>query len=93
MAAFMLSEPREIALVGTREELAPLLEVIRSRYRPFQVMAAAMGEREPSLALLESRPRVAGKGTAYVCRQFVCQAPVVDPSELAEQLGDSAGHR
>ena len=91
-AAFMLSEPREIALVGTREELTPLLEVIRSRYRPFQVMAAAMGEREPSLALLESRPRVAGKGTAYVCRQFVCQAPVVDPSELAEQLGDSAGH-
>jgi uncharacterized protein YyaL (SSP411 family) len=84
-ASFMLSEPREVALVGSQEELASLLEVVRSGYRPFQVIAAA-NEGEAPLPLLEGRPRVDGKGTAYVCRQFVCQAPVTDPKDLARQL-------
>ena len=84
-AVFMLSQPREIALIGDEEELAPLLNVLRSEYRPFQVLAAGL-EREESLPLLEDRPKVDGKGTAYVCRRFVCQAPVTDPQELADQL-------
>ena len=84
-ASFMLSEPREIALVGDEEELAPLLKVIRDEYRPFQVVAAAK-EGEAPLALLENRPKVDGTGTAYVCQSFVCQAPVTAPEQLAEQL-------
>jgi len=85
-AAFMLSEPREVALVGSQDELEPLLDVVRSGYRPFQVIAAGDGGAEPPLPLLENRPRVDGKGTAYVCRQFVCQAPVTNPDELAREL-------
>jgi uncharacterized protein YyaL (SSP411 family) len=84
VAKFMLSEPREIALMGSGDAIAPLLEVIRGGYRPFQVVAA--GE-EGSLPLLENRPQIDGKGTAYVCRRFVCQAPVTGPEELALQLG------
>jgi len=30
---------------------------------------------------------VAGRATAYVCRHFACQAPVVQPEELEAQLG------
>jgi uncharacterized protein YyaL (SSP411 family) len=84
VASFMLSEPREIALMGSGDAIAPLLQVIRGEYRPFQVVAA--GE-EDSLPLLANRPQIDGKGTAYVCRRFVCQAPVTEPEELALQLG------
>ena len=85
-ASFILSEPLEIALIGSDEEIAPLLEVVRKRYRPFQVIAAGDEGDEPTLPLLKDRPRVDGKGTAYVCQKFACQAPVTDPKELAKQL-------
>jgi uncharacterized protein YyaL (SSP411 family) len=86
VAAFILSEPREIALVGSKEELGPLLKVVRDGYRPFQVVAAGSEAEQARLPLLENRPRVDGKGTAYVCRQFLCQAPVTKPQDLARQL-------
>jgi uncharacterized protein YyaL (SSP411 family) len=85
-ASFILGEPREIALVGSTDELGPLLEVVRRGYRPFQVVAAGPEGEEASVALLRDRPRVGGRATAYVCRQFVCQAPVTNPEELARQL-------
>ena len=88
-ASFALSEPREIALVGAQEELEPLLRVIRGAYRPFQVVAAG-DEGDTAVPLLQKRLKVDGKGTAYVCRHFVCQAPVTDPSALAAQLDDAS---
>ncbi len=84
-AIFTLSEPREIALIGNDEEIAALLQVLRSEYRPFQVVAAGR-EGEGALPLLENRAQVEGRGTAYVCRKFACQTPVTDPNKLAEQL-------
>jgi uncharacterized protein YyaL (SSP411 family) len=84
-AIFILSEPREVALIGNEEELAPFLNALRSEYRPFQVLAAGPGG-DATLPLLERRPQIDGKGTAYVCRNFVCQAPLTDPDELADQL-------
>ena len=84
-AIFILSEPREVALIGNEEELAPFLNALRSEYRPFQVLAAGPGG-DATLPLLEDRPQVNGKGTAYVCRNFVCQTPLIDPDELADQL-------
>jgi uncharacterized protein YyaL (SSP411 family) len=87
-ARFMLGDPREIALVGSDEALAPLLEVVRNHYRPFKVVAAS-AEGKSTLQLLQDRPQVGDHGTAYVCRHFVCQAPVTEPAALAEALGDS----
>jgi len=89
VATFMLSKPYEIALIGAHEELGPLLGVIRGAYRPFQVVAAG-DEAEAVVPLLRDRPKVGGKGTAYVCQNFVCRAPITDPEELASLL-DSAG--
>jgi len=86
VASFILGEPREVALVGSKEEIDPLLEVVRNGYRPFQVVAAGNEGEEAPLPLLENRPRIDGKGTAYVCRKFVCQAPLTDPGELAREL-------
>jgi uncharacterized protein YyaL (SSP411 family) len=86
VASFMLGEPLEVALVGSQESLTPLLDVVRDGFRPFQVVAAGSESEEAPLPLLENRPPIDGKGTAYVCRQFACQAPVTEPRELAQQL-------
>ena len=84
--SFIVAEPREIALVGSQEQLRPLLAVVRAGYRPFQVIAAGVADDETPVPLLENRAQIDGKGTAYVCRQFLCQAPVTSPDELARQL-------
>jgi uncharacterized protein YyaL (SSP411 family) len=45
---------------------------------------------EPGAAgmpLLADRPLAGDRPTAYVCRSFVCQAPVTEPAALAAQVG------
>ncbi len=85
-ATFVLSEPRELALIGSAEEISALVAVAREAYRPFQVIAATEEGAQASLPLLADRPRVEGKGTAYLCRRCVCQAPTTDAEQLRLQL-------
>jgi uncharacterized protein YyaL (SSP411 family) len=85
-ASLIMGEAREIALVGSEEQIAPLLGVLRSGYRPLQVVAAGSGKKGEGIPLLADRPQVNGLGTAYVCRRFVCDAPITDPQTLAAQL-------
>jgi len=87
VASLIMGESREIALVGSEEQIAPLLEVIRTGYRPLQVVAAGPETDDEIVPLLASRPQVGDSGTAYVCRRFVCETPVTDADELAAQLG------
>ena len=89
-ASLIVGGPREIALIGNQEQVAPLLEVVRRGYRPLQVVAAGDGGEGEAVPLLANRPQVNGAGTAYVCRRFVCGAPVTDPQALAEQLRERA---
>lgn len=84
--SFILGEPREIALIGSDEQVMPLLQAVRAAYRPFQVVAAGKETEDQTIALLAHRPQVNGKATAYVCRRFLCQTPVTEPEELASQL-------
>jgi uncharacterized protein YyaL (SSP411 family) len=80
---FQLSPTREVALIG--DELAELATVVRSGFRPHQVLAGGpQGAEAPPL--LADRPAIDGKPTAYVCERFACQAPVTDPQQLAELL-------
>ena len=37
---------------------------------------------QPGVPLLADRPLVGGRAAAYVCRGFVCAAPVTDPEAL-----------
>jgi len=85
-ASLIMGESREIALVGNQRQLAPLLEIVRGGYRPLQVVAAGEESDGRSVPLLANRPQRGGEGTAYVCRRFVCDAPVTDPRELESQL-------
>jgi uncharacterized protein YyaL (SSP411 family) len=85
-ASLIMGEPREIALIGNQKQLTSLLEIVRDGYRPLQVVAAGEETENGNVPLLSNRPQRNGEGTAYVCRRFVCDAPVTDPQELASQL-------
>ncbi len=80
---FQLSATQEVALIG--EDLDSLAQVVRSAYRPHLVLAGGPeGSREP--ALLQGRPAIDARPTAYVCEHFSCQAPLTDPELLAGLL-------
>ena len=40
------------------------------------------------LPLLRGREATDGRATAYVCQNYVCQLPVNDAGDLAEQLSE-----
>jgi hypothetical protein len=69
--------PTEIAVVGDRPDL---VHEVQRRYLPNAVLA--WGEPYDS-PLWEGRQ----DGSAYVCRDFACQAPVNSTADLALQLG------
>jgi uncharacterized protein YyaL (SSP411 family) len=86
-----LASPYEIAIIGAREatDTDALLRTVFSRYLPNKVVAlAAPGEGQAGRAikLLEGRAQVDGKVTAYVCRNYYCEAPATDAAQLAAQL-------
>ncbi len=80
---FHLSPTREIALAG--DEPDPLARVVRGRLRPHVVLA---GGEPDGVPLLDGREPVGDRTAAYVCERFACRAPVTEPAELAELLGD-----
>ncbi len=85
---FLLSTPKEVAIVGRdAADIEPLLRETWRRYLPNKVVAPAMGQaQEPAFPLLQDRPPLDGRATAYVCEQYTCKQPVTDPSELPAQL-------
>ncbi len=88
---FHLGPVAEVALVWPGADgaaAAPLLHAVFDRYMPNRlVVGAPEGSRAGvGLPLLAERTAVDGKATAYVCRRYVCQLPVTEPSALASQL-------
>jgi uncharacterized protein YyaL (SSP411 family) len=72
----------ENAVIGEPEaaDTRVLLDVVRGGYQPFQVVALGVPSTQPpAIPLLEDRGLVDGDAAAYVCRAFVCQAPVTEP--------------
>ena len=80
---FHLSPTKEVALIG--DDLRELAAVVRSGYRPHQVLAGGP-EGSATPPLLSDRPAMDDKPTAYVCESFTCQAPTTDAGTLATQL-------
>lgn len=86
-----LASPFEIAIVGSLEaaETQALIAEAFNRYLPNKVVALAQSDADraaQTIKLLEHRQQIQGQPTAYVCRNFYCQAPVIDNQKLAEQL-------
>jgi hypothetical protein len=86
-----LNPDQEIAIVGdpAAADTRALLAEVRRHYLPNGVLTlAAPGDATaPELIpLLADRGQIGGHATAYVCRNFVCKLPVIDPEGLARQL-------
>jgi uncharacterized protein YyaL (SSP411 family) len=87
--SYALSKPREIAIVGDPQsaDTQALLNIVRTGYRPFQVVALGSPNAEPAVVpLLQDRDLMDGCATAYVCRAFACQAPATEQKALLAQL-------
>jgi len=76
---------REVAIAGdpADERTRALLAVAQRGADSLLVLAWGPAEDVP---LLADRPPVGGVPAAYVCRGFVCKAPVIDSAALAAEL-------
>ena len=87
----------EVALIGELRagDMAQMLGAVWGRYAPNKVVALAEPEDKEAtriVPLLADRPQVDGKATAYVCRNYICEAPTTDPSHVARLIsGRSKG--
>jgi uncharacterized protein YyaL (SSP411 family) len=81
----------EVALVGdpTSTAFAALERAVADRFVPRLVLAGGLPDRGAEVALLADRPLVEGRATAYVCRNYACERPAVEPGRLAEQLAEA----
>ena len=78
----MLEGPREVAIIGPDAE--SFSDVVWERYRPGVVVARSPEPAEhPPLLASRGRP---WETLAYVCRRFVCEAPVSSVDELRAAL-------
>jgi uncharacterized protein YyaL (SSP411 family) len=78
--------PIEVALVGNPDARAALAAVLDRKFRPEVFRALGDGIHDGGVPLLANRPTTTGEATAYVCRGFVCDAPITTPAALAEAL-------
>jgi uncharacterized protein YyaL (SSP411 family) len=89
---FALSAGREVVIAGDRDDGATraMLQTVRGRYLPNTVVLHRPLGDAPAIAEVAPFTRAQrpqdGQATAYVCRNFQCDAPVTDPSALAEKL-------
>jgi len=87
---FLLSTPKEVAIVGKDEaDIRPLLAETWRRYLPNKVVAPGFGDDSDTAQmtpLLANRPLLNGLATAYVCEHFTCKQPVTDVTAFSEQL-------
>jgi uncharacterized protein YyaL (SSP411 family) len=85
----LLAGPLEVAVSGPPgPERDALAAAARASTSPGAVVVG--GEPDaPGVPLLADRPLLAGQPAAYVCRGFVCSAPVSDVSALSAAMNAS----
>ena len=88
----------EIAVIGPAdsEKTHELIRVVHGAYRPNKVVAL-LDPRWPNaekignaVPLLAGKGMVDGQPTAFVCRNYACQAPVTSAKELVKQLNSGS---
>ena len=86
--AFLLSTPKEIAIVGTKGDTKTeaMLAALHSTYQPNKIVALSESAEGQTLPLLAGKTQVDDTATAYVCENYVCQAPTTDVEAFVELL-------
>jgi uncharacterized protein YyaL (SSP411 family) len=88
VAEALLDGPREVAVVGPALDDLGTKALHRTALlgtAPGAVVAVGVTGSD-ELPLLADRPLVGGEPTAYVCRNFTCDAPTTDPDRLRAAL-------
>ncbi len=81
---FHLNPTKEIVIIG--EKGNELEREVWRDYLPNKIIVLADEKSDESIPFLQERKMIAGKTTAYVCENFVCQKPVTTVEELAKQI-------
>ena len=86
--AFLLSTPKEIAIVGEKGDAKTdaMLEALHGIYLPNKIVALSESTDGQTLPLLANKPRINDTATAYVCENYVCQAPTTEVEVFVELL-------
>jgi hypothetical protein len=81
----------ELAIVGdpAADDFRALTRAVAERYVPSLVMAGGAARKTAEIPLLADRSAPGGRATAYVCRNYVCDAPVSDAAILANRLEEA----
>jgi uncharacterized protein YyaL (SSP411 family) len=90
---YLLSKPRQVVIAGKKDapETKALLKEVHRHFSPKTVLVLADGAEgqkylgEKNEAIRAMSP-LEGKSAAYVCENFTCKAPVIDPKQLADLL-------
>jgi len=90
---FRAGEPREIILVGEKnsEDTRALVRTLYAHFVPYRIVLLvdspqtrqALAARIPAIASMEM---LQDRSTAYVCRNYACQLPVIEPERFVELL-------
>ena len=86
--AFLLSTPKEIAIVGQKGDAKTdaLLAALHGTYQPNKIVALSESADGQTLPLLAGKTQVDNTATAYVCENYVCQAPTTDVEAFVKLL-------
>jgi uncharacterized protein YyaL (SSP411 family) len=90
VAEALAAGPLQVAVVGSGPAADALASAARHSTSPGLVLVQGEPDAE-GVPLLADRPLVHGRPAAYVCRGFVCDAPVTDAEDLRRALRGS-GH-
>ncbi len=90
---FSLAEPQEIIIIGKPEDIETqtMLADLQKKFLPHAVLIFCpldkTGDKlKTMLPFLKGYRAVGGKTTAYVCKNYSCQAPVIDGQQLLDLI-------
>jgi uncharacterized protein len=97
-ADFFVGPVREIAVIGPRQNSTTreLLQTVYRSYLPNRIVALcdpSSSDSAREIPLLEGKSLIEGKPAAYVCEDYVCQAPTTLPAELENLLAKRESER
>ncbi len=87
-----LDRPLEIFVIAPEDESVPstLIDAVRGAFVPNRILVitseADLGKHTRMIPALAGKRALAGRATAFVCEQGICQQPTSDPKVLAKQL-------
>jgi uncharacterized protein YyaL (SSP411 family) len=91
-----IAKGEQIVIVGqgNRDDTQKMWLAANRDYRPFSVITLVDPQEQQALAQqmpwVKEMKMVDGKATAYVCRDFTCDAPATDPAVFADADGGAA---